>query len=238
MLKKYAAAEAFQKAERQRNLDLEETRKNDIPFGARALESGIQIEGIWISNHNTPLPSPRQPATPSGSRPPSPTLRPTSQPPTAAVMAQTEKRPVTCSTLPPLNNSHSRRHSRASSAVVVDDHYGSESFALEKQCSRQRTYSESEKQAHTAPLRGSTLQPHRHSESGARNPEMLVLLENYRQRPGAGGKLSRTTGSSRSSMSVNKQLTIFRFERTIKFIRRVRRICEPDNQRTHVNVFK
>jgi hypothetical protein len=46
--------------------------KNDIPFGARALESGIEIEGIWNSNTNTPVPSPRQPATPVGSRTASP----------------------------------------------------------------------------------------------------------------------------------------------------------------------
>ncbi|KAL2011613.1 hypothetical protein VTN00DRAFT_4331 [Thermoascus crustaceus] len=116
-LKKYAAVEACQKAEQHRDLDLEEIRRNDIPFGARALESGIQIEGIWISNNNTPLPSPRQPGTPLGSRPPSPTSRQTSQPPTAAVTAQAEKRPVACSALPQLNDSRPSRYaSRASSA--------------------------------------------------------------------------------------------------------------------------
>jgi hypothetical protein len=46
--------------------------KDDIPFGARALESGIEVDGIWNSNTNTPVPSPRQPATPVGSRPASP----------------------------------------------------------------------------------------------------------------------------------------------------------------------
>lgn len=46
--------------------------KDDIPFGARALESGIEVEGIWNSNTTTPVPSPRQPATPVGSRPASP----------------------------------------------------------------------------------------------------------------------------------------------------------------------
>ncbi|CAG8948169.1 unnamed protein product [Penicillium salamii] len=43
--------------------------KDDIPFGARALESGIEIEGIWNSNPNTPVPSPLQPSTPVRSRP-------------------------------------------------------------------------------------------------------------------------------------------------------------------------
>ena len=45
---------------------------HDIPFGSRALESGIEIEGIWISKPNTPVPSPHQGATPAGSRPASP----------------------------------------------------------------------------------------------------------------------------------------------------------------------
>lgn len=40
--------------------------KDDIPFGARALESGIAIEGIWVSNPNTPVHS--QPTTPVESR--------------------------------------------------------------------------------------------------------------------------------------------------------------------------
>jgi hypothetical protein len=29
----------------------------DAPFGIRALESGIEIEGVWISRTNTPVPS-------------------------------------------------------------------------------------------------------------------------------------------------------------------------------------
>ncbi|EHK16782.1 uncharacterized protein TRIVIDRAFT_41337, partial [Trichoderma virens Gv29-8] len=27
---------------------------NDIPFGVRAIQKGIQVEGIWISRPNTP----------------------------------------------------------------------------------------------------------------------------------------------------------------------------------------
>ncbi|KAI9644838.1 hypothetical protein NHQ30_006865 [Ciborinia camelliae] len=35
-----------------------ETRKDlDIPFGVRAIQSGIQVDGIWISGTNTPVPS-------------------------------------------------------------------------------------------------------------------------------------------------------------------------------------
>lgn len=49
--------------------------QDDIPFGARALQQGIHIEGIWVSNHNSPVPSPRQPGTPSESRPSTPGLK-------------------------------------------------------------------------------------------------------------------------------------------------------------------
>ncbi|POS86639.1 hypothetical protein EPUL_002912 [Erysiphe pulchra] len=31
--------------------------KHEIPFGIRAIQSGIQVDGIWISNPNTPVPS-------------------------------------------------------------------------------------------------------------------------------------------------------------------------------------
>ncbi|RKF58901.1 hypothetical protein GcM3_179013 [Golovinomyces cichoracearum] len=31
--------------------------KHEIPFGVRAIQSGIQVDGIWISNPNTPFPS-------------------------------------------------------------------------------------------------------------------------------------------------------------------------------------
>lgn len=36
---------------------LVENSKNDVPFGVRAIQSGIQVDGIWISNKNTPVPS-------------------------------------------------------------------------------------------------------------------------------------------------------------------------------------
>ncbi|EPQ64614.1 Bgt-3683 [Blumeria graminis f. sp. tritici] len=36
---------------------LESRGKPEIPFGVRAIQSGIQVDGIWISNPNTPVPS-------------------------------------------------------------------------------------------------------------------------------------------------------------------------------------
>lgn len=34
-----------------------ESSKTDVPFGVRAIQSGIQVDGIWISNTSTPIPS-------------------------------------------------------------------------------------------------------------------------------------------------------------------------------------
>lgn len=36
------------------------TSEDDIPFGIRALESGIEVEGVWISRSNTPEISTRE----------------------------------------------------------------------------------------------------------------------------------------------------------------------------------
>ncbi|KAJ5212487.1 uncharacterized protein N7498_004133 [Penicillium cinerascens] len=68
--RRYAAAEAHQKVEDSERYPM--LAHDDIPFGARALERGVQIEGIWISNHNTPVQTPHQPGTPIESRSPSP----------------------------------------------------------------------------------------------------------------------------------------------------------------------
>ncbi|PQE06423.1 Methyltransferase type 11 protein [Rutstroemia sp. NJR-2017a WRK4] len=32
-------------------------KDDDVPFGVRAIQSGIQVDGIWISGQNTPVPS-------------------------------------------------------------------------------------------------------------------------------------------------------------------------------------
>ncbi|KAF4632422.1 hypothetical protein G7Y89_g5714 [Cudoniella acicularis] len=36
---------------------IESRKSHDIPFGVRAIQSGIQVDGIWISNTSTPVPS-------------------------------------------------------------------------------------------------------------------------------------------------------------------------------------
>jgi hypothetical protein len=97
-IKKYATAEACQRIEQERK-DLDDIRRSDIPFGARALERGVQVQGIWIANQKIPFPSPYQPGTPVESQPCNPTLRPFSQLPTTAVMAQVQKPSPTCSSM-------------------------------------------------------------------------------------------------------------------------------------------
>jgi hypothetical protein len=47
MLRKYTAVEAQQKSKEQ--AAKEQIGDSDIPFGSRAIESGIEVEGIWIS---------------------------------------------------------------------------------------------------------------------------------------------------------------------------------------------
>ncbi len=36
---------------------VESRRSHDIPFGVRAIQSGITVDGIWISQSSTPIPS-------------------------------------------------------------------------------------------------------------------------------------------------------------------------------------
>ncbi|EER42907.1 predicted protein [Histoplasma capsulatum H143] len=67
-LKKLTAAAAREEAA-VRTPGMLEIGSDDIPFGSRAIERGIEIEGIWISHHNTPVGSPRWGLTPDPSRP-------------------------------------------------------------------------------------------------------------------------------------------------------------------------
>ncbi|KAF3892396.1 hypothetical protein GTR04_6685 [Trichophyton interdigitale] len=69
-IKKIGAAEKLKKAEEEASVGTKDL--NLIPFGSRALESGIEIEGIWVSKTNTPLPSPIPAATPETTRPGTP----------------------------------------------------------------------------------------------------------------------------------------------------------------------
>ena len=76
-LRKYtaiAAAKAIQKQEMQHTPSVRRRRGTDVPFGIRAIESGIEVDGVWISRGNTPAPS--LPETPLASPSPGPSSIP------------------------------------------------------------------------------------------------------------------------------------------------------------------
>ncbi|KAJ5527631.1 hypothetical protein N7513_011790 [Penicillium frequentans] len=76
-IRKYAAIEARQKEEEAHLYPM--LKRDDIPFGARALERGVEVPGIWISSPDSPSPSPQPPGKPTiRSRSPSPDARPPS----------------------------------------------------------------------------------------------------------------------------------------------------------------
>ncbi|KAI2704792.1 hypothetical protein CBS147332_7446 [Penicillium roqueforti] len=63
-MSKHTATEAKEREEEAEVYPM--LHKDDIPFGARALERGIGVEGIWVSDPNTPTqsPVPSRPASP------------------------------------------------------------------------------------------------------------------------------------------------------------------------------
>ena len=59
-VRKYTKLEAEKKAIRQEmrhSASVRRGRAKDIPFGVRALERGVVVEGVWHSKANTPVPS-------------------------------------------------------------------------------------------------------------------------------------------------------------------------------------
>lgn len=95
---------------------------DDIPFGARALERGVQIEGIWISNHNTPVQTPRHPGTPIESRSPSPAPKSFPAHPVMKVASPVyEKIAITRASLPPF--APAPMHSDAEALAGDNDTY-------------------------------------------------------------------------------------------------------------------
>lgn len=59
-LRKYIAIASKKQAEQlelKQGGEVTQRRGNDVPFGVRAIESGIEVDGVWISSSNTPVPS-------------------------------------------------------------------------------------------------------------------------------------------------------------------------------------
>lgn len=189
-IKKLSTIEQYRKPDEDQDRDSDDMRRDDIPFGARALESGIQIEGIWISNHNTPMPSPYQPGTPAGSRPPSPSCPVTHQS-SVTVNLEEQKRPSTPSLRTHLNYSWHRgsfpKFSRTDTGPEED--IDQNSFVLERLDSRQRSQSETHRSPDTRTSRSVT-NVNRYSEPGISNVEIYVSPDRHDRRLRMGGKLS------------------------------------------------
>jgi hypothetical protein len=62
-LRKYTAVEKGKQKQNAEMLEAqpisEEPQGDEVPFGIRALESGIEVDGVWISRSNTPVGSSR-----------------------------------------------------------------------------------------------------------------------------------------------------------------------------------
>ena len=54
---KIAATKAVLKNEMQHSQSVRRGRARDVPFGIRAIESGVEVDGVWISRPNTPASS-------------------------------------------------------------------------------------------------------------------------------------------------------------------------------------
>lgn len=51
---KIAETRAAIKQEMKHSQSVKRGRANEIPFGVRALESGVEVDGVWVSRSNTP----------------------------------------------------------------------------------------------------------------------------------------------------------------------------------------
>jgi hypothetical protein len=73
MTRRYADAESRQKDQEAELYPM--LLKDDVPFGAKALERGVQVEGIWVSRNNTPHSSTLHPKHQLQTNQPSPDMR-------------------------------------------------------------------------------------------------------------------------------------------------------------------
>jgi hypothetical protein len=116
--RKHAAAEAYQRIERGTELRPVSTGGSDIPFGARALEKGVQVDGIWISTSNTS--SPAQLATPNASRPTTPVVKQTHKTPAADTAKDVQSRWLTEQSALHAAGRDSRRTVASSTKEIAD----------------------------------------------------------------------------------------------------------------------
>ncbi len=159
-------------------------RAREIPFGVRAIESGIEVDGVWISRSNTPGPSvPGSPAlsmisgknVASSERPVSSSNIPRLEMPQPAHHESLGSSPARSSTSSrPLSSSFDR----AVSAEIIPSRAGSSEFASRGRATYQ-------------PRRSSHLRYSNSHDTDNDNSQALAALE--------GRQLATTPGVSRSA---------------------------------------
>ncbi|KAI4248022.1 MAG: hypothetical protein L6R40_001111 [Gallowayella cf. fulva] len=205
-LRKYTALAKTKAAQRENGLESapSPTRRkkgNDIPFGVRAIESGIEVDGVWISRSNTP----------ANSTPGSPFLSATKE--TPAQPAQPSDRASTASNMSRLEIPQpAHGHARSSPARSYNSGHSrvsgnpfDRSLSSDRSPSRISTYID-----HTAHgAHRSTYQPRRASHlrysnsHTTDNAEALASLEGRHLASKTGSKSSQgkttSTGSLKSA---------------------------------------
>ncbi|GAD96586.1 DNA repair protein RAD51, putative [Paecilomyces variotii No. 5] len=198
-IKKLGATNLYQKSDQDQDRDSNDLRRDDIPFGARALESGIQIEGIWISSHNTPVPSPYQSGTPVGSRSPSPS-RLATQSSTVVQNSKERQRHPTAPSVYQMNDVWTQgdraSYSRVSRLKVGPEEENDRNmFPLERFETRRKSLSESQR-SYTPRTSGSMINLNKYSESDTSNMNANVSFDICDRRPETGFKYLHDDGSS------------------------------------------
>lgn len=220
-LRKYTALAKTKAAQRENGLESapSPTRRkkgNDIPFGVRAIESGIEVDGVWISRSNTP----------ANSTPGSPFLSATKE--TPAQPAQPSDRASTASNMSRLEIPQpAHGHARSSPARSYNSGHSrvsgnpfDRSLSSDRSPSRISTYID-----HTAHgAHRSTYQPRRASHlrysnsHTTDNAEALASLEGRHLASKTGSKSSQGKTTSTGSLSIlDIQLTCSQSPLNTKF---------------------
>lgn len=128
------------------------TRSSDIPFGARALQRGVQIEGIWVSSNESLDQIPKQPA---------PAISPPSTPITGSPLKRTSV-VETSENQDSLPKYPSASHAAPPPNVLNDDDAGDDGVSsIKSNAHRASQYS-----TRTAGTTGGYLEPRAALESG------------------------------------------------------------------------
>ncbi|KAL8733719.1 MAG: hypothetical protein Q9166_001912 [cf. Caloplaca sp. 2 TL-2023] len=198
-LRKYTALQA---AQRENGIDRAPSvgrrrRGNDVPFGVRAIESGIEVDGVWISHSNTPANS--TPGSPSLSA----TKETPTQPPATSDRASTVSN-MSRLEIPQQAHGHPRpspaRSSKSSYSRVSSGNPFERSISSERSPSRLSTYTDSVMHGVQRP----TYQPRRSSHLRFSNSHTIDSAEALERLEGR--QLASKTGSKSSQESAEYEV--------------------------------